>query len=284
MDYNFDTLAQETIDLTKQFDDKFPRKFDGVQLDWLSENEIELEIIDEHHEVASFKENQEYLEPQGPGLAFRIEKGTQTFCIRAALIDKIEYLARDLEQGDRRLYQSLRIEDLKQLREVYTFETETLELAEVIIDQFCNRRFPYQEQGLFNLSDPGFSWWFEEKLGSFQITFQSPGLNNRYHSLGPLGDTMIATKRFNAIFKNLAEFNSFEEIVATPRSISIRHGQKIPEAFNLLKDLLMEGREIADILKFEKSFQDSRDFKTSLFYLKELAYLRQFWLSIEERL
>jgi hypothetical protein len=277
MDLNLDILAQETIDLSKTLDEKFPRQFDGLQLDLLD--------LDHHEqEEGELIDEREYHEPQGPGLAFRIEKGAQTFCIRAALVDQIEYLPNDLEQGDRRLYQALRIDELKQLRDVYTFETETIELAEVIIDQFCNRRFPYHEEDLFNISDPGFSWWLDEKPGAFQIIFQSPGMNGRYQTLGPLGDSTIAARRFQTVFQNLAERETLEEMVATNRLISLKHGANKHDGYTQLLRLIKEGLDISSHLKFNESFKETREHKTILFFLKEFSYLRQFWLSIEERL
>lgn len=273
MDLNLDILAQETIDLSQNLAEEFPRQFDGIQLDLLdieSENNKELD--------------KNYYEPQGPGLAFRIEKGSQTFCIRAALVDKIEYLPEDLEQGDRRLYQALRIDELKQLRDVYTFETESIEMAEVIIDQFCNRRFPYHEEDLFNISDPGFSWWLDERPGSFQIIFQSPGMNGRYQTLGPLGDSVIASRRFNTLFQGLVEKDILEEYVSSSRLISLRHGGIKPKVFTQVLSLIKEGKDISDSLELSESFKQSRDFRTILLFLKEFSYLRQFWLSIEDHL
>lgn len=278
MDLNLDLLAQETIDLSKNMKEGHPRQFDGHQLDLL-----DFEYQEESPEIPAIVDKY-YREPEGPGLAFRIEKGIQTFCIRAALVDQIEYLPRDLEQGDRRLFQALRIDELKQLRDVYTFETDTLELAEVILDQFCNRRFPYQEQDLFNLSDPGFSWWLEEKPGSLQIIFQSPGINSRYESLGPLGDGAIAAKRFKTIFSYLAEKDVLQEYVSTQRSITIKHGIKIPKCFALLRELIVEGKDVVQLLQFNEQFEHSRDARTVQLYLKEFSLLRQFWLEIVDRL
>lgn len=271
MDLNLDQLAQETIHLSKNFKAEFDRQFDGHQLDLLDDTEA---VSDDHL----------YHEPEGPGLAFRIEKGGQTFCIRAALVDKIEYLPKDLEHGDRRLFKALRIDEIQQLRDVYTFETETLEMAEVIMDQFCNRRFPYHEEDLFNISDPGFSWWLQEGPGSLQISFQSPGVGRRFSSIGPLGDSLIAFKRFQTLFHYLQEQGQGGEFIATARGISMNSGRHKSELFDLLRGLIVEGRDVLPHLKFDSQFQGTKEYKTIILYLRELSFLRQFWLEIVDRL
>ena len=47
---------------------------------------------------------------------------------------------------------------------VHWFECESYSQAQIIVDQMMNRRFPYEDEAICNISDPGATWWlYKEK-------------------------------------------------------------------------------------------------------------------------
>ena len=54
-----------------------------------------------------------------------------------------------------------------------TFEVSSRKYLDLIVQVLFNKRFPYQEELVFNISDPGYSWWLEECENGLNIFLNS---------------------------------------------------------------------------------------------------------------
>lgn len=219
--------------------------------------------------------------PEGPGLIFKIERTSGTFCIRAMAASEIATSLEKLLDGDEKLLEKMKIDEAI-FDELYFFETQNLDRAEIIVDQMANRRFPLDEDVLCNISDPGFSWWMSLEEGGFKIYFNSHGLNRakRFMQLGPLGDGSIAALRFSQLEKHLRNLFAIESLKANDKAINLKALNKEDRAFYQFQAIFTDGVG-EDLIEDLARTPEGR---TLYYYLQEIADLRRFWLVIDNTL
>lgn len=256
VNFSLDQLAQETFKINENLGSQFTvdnyEEFEELRK--TSAEEIEKEIFPTTEPIT------------GPGIWFWISKCPGTFCVKGKIVKGGEDHVKH-EAGD---------------EEVYFFNTPDLKTAQFIGKQFLNRRFPIEEDLLCNLSDPGFSWWFNENKNGFEIYFQSHGVFRArdYVRLGQIGDTSIAQKYLNEAFKLLNSIFQIEEFSSTHRQFSIKVQNPDCPKFRQFKNIFLKGEDSFENSLLENEMVDS-NFSN---FLQETALLRKFWLKIEEGL
>ena len=265
---SLDHLARETIDLCHSFQGKNP--FDDNQNNSTISQDCE---ANESFEVSE-------LNLKGAGLAYRIQSSGSTFCLRGMAVDSFEDFYESMNKKEKDVYKALKLsEDEKNSSQVISFPMENRQQAQVVIDQLFNRRFPMEEDVLCNLSDPGFSLWFNRSSESFQIYFKSYGIQREenFLKLGPIADSELMLNRFKKSRDSIFSFFGFTEFSFSPSEVCI----EVPyedEKFKALCDIFEKG----SFERAEKCFIDMEP--TLYFYFKELAITRQFWLEVEKKL
>lgn len=221
-----------------------------------------------------FKEN---TLPHGPGVLYRVEKGTSTFVIRMIEAQDLAETLREIQNAPEN-YQNLRLNPDQV--ELEYFETPNFEMAEVLVETYANKRFPKNEQVLCNLSDPGFNWWLSHTNYSLSIAFKNYRLDNanNYQAIGPLGDSQLMSAKLNqcqAFIRDLFPVGYFfcnENLF----NLEISHGDTFN--FEKLKKIFIDGRSPEEVFNMEK--MENR-YRNALIYLREIAFLRKFWKQIE---
>jgi hypothetical protein len=223
--------------------------------------------------------------PEGPGVIYHVQKTIAVFVIRTLVSKNIreDYL-KILERPED--YPSLRLTDMSGAIQdgLRFFMVENSSEAEIIHDQLHNRRFPFHEEMMCNLSDPGFSWWLTKKPEGFQLSFtMSISDQDENLKLGPLGDRELAIRRFQG-FENLVASagigmniqNEMNRVQFTDCEEFIREE---------LKDLFEFGvvtQTLKDLFKIlAKKTSDHSLLEEIWFYLNELAAMRRFWIQIQ---
>lgn len=276
MDLDFDQLAKETLELSKSSNKKLVdeerERFDF----WASDLPEDPTPLEED----IFETNAMPLAPDGPGLVYRIEKGASTFCVRGFATENIEQTLIDIESGEVVTREKLRIVDELDYDTLNFFETGELALAQVIMDQLFNRRFPIDEDILCNLSDPGFSWWLSSHEDGLEIFFKSHGLNrmDRFLRLGPIGDNAIACLRLNQVADFLRSQFAVNEFSCDDKSFKLFPVNSKSLGYQNFLELLVDGNFPYCI----ENFPNDHVGRTMYFFLKELAFLRAFWINLEE--
>jgi hypothetical protein len=260
---NFDILALETLELTRHLRQ-------AHDLDFLEERFAHFDMREA--EVSSGP----VVIPESSGLVYVVEKGVNTFCVRGFATEDLAQSIDDLQNANRAERARLEVKnEVDWEADLRFFETESIETAQMIVDQLINRRFPRHEDMLCNLSDPGFSWWMRDEGQKLVIYFKSHAVERGLESiqLGPLGDKRIAEQRLSqssAVLSKLfplAEFSVSERVVVISTSVAGHAG------FEAFKNMFSSG---------SNPFAGENYLGPTLYYFfQELASTRRFWLQVE---
>jgi hypothetical protein len=280
--FSFDDFQGDEIDhlLQERHDNhKAPDEMSEDAFDFSNPTEFSEQSVQHAFEVEESRE--ENLGPQGPGLLYRIDKGISTFCLRGLASEDLMWDIEAIERQDVDVMRSLKINEEEQIQEVRFFETDDYPMAETIVDQMINRRFPRQESMLCNLSDPGFSWWMDEGHGKFAIYFQSHGIerDSSLVQLGPLGDPMIAYRRLGRALSVLRRFFPINEYGVTEKVFEISTTNASHQGYEAFANIFLHGE-----FPFQEILSELTGEEHTLFlYLREVAALRRFWLTVQKR-
>ncbi len=251
MSIDFSKLAQETFELNSAQHSE--------------ETEVPEEILSEELYLAS-------------GLIYRIEQSTGTFCVRGIETEDIgNYLEND--QNRDHLFHNLRIVSSEDLDGICYFETETVEIAKKIKNNILNKRFPYDEDMICNLSDPGFSWWMEDGSSSLKIYFKLHGVaSSELYRLGPIGNVNEINKIFNDGMIVIKALFNISEFYCNEKSLGLTVDRESPY-FDIIKGVFLDGLAPVGL----ESFFSMSVYPQMYSYLIELASIRKFWITIENK-
>jgi len=278
---NFDKLARETFDLNQKISDF---KNSEARESFLKETaQSESFDIDALWEVDSVEfEDKDggfnNLVPISPGIIFNLEIGKSTFCIRGFASQNLAQDYDDLILQNRGLRSLIRLSDEASKKEildsVFYFETSCVETAEVLVDQIMNRRFPLQDELLFNISDPGFYWWLQENENEFKISFRTPVIerDKNFECLGPLGDNKISIARFFDLFSLFKKEFGILNLKSDEKTLVFLKSPSDSTKHKNFRKFLSEG---------ENFFSLNEELSPTLFFfIEELTSTRRFWLLI----
>jgi hypothetical protein len=213
----------------------------------------------------------ENLFPESCGLLFYVNKSMNTFSLRLLPARNIrETHAGLLKTADHENEFFLQHEKLSY------FETNYYEVAEIMADQIGNRRFPIYEEDLFNVSDPGNSWWMKEDSNGMKIFFKSHALGpkNDLLKIGPLGDLSVAQRRFPELVKGLKTFIHIESCLGDDKFCEIAVSNESLDFFKEFKKIFTLGAISPEVEVAIKAHLNH----SLYYYLQELAHLRRFWI------
>lgn len=254
------------------------------------------EITKEVAEVAEVVEVEEAVEvesrflPETPGIIYKIDNGSSTFCVRGYSTVNIREAFKELKNPESSKRIVLKYDGVQGFESISFFETKTPELAEAVCEQIINRRFPHQEDALCNLSDPGFSWWMNidqtsaERVdqGKFEIFFRSHGINRaeKYIQLGPIGDGGVAALRMNQARTLLRSSFPISEFSCDDKSFTVASSKPDHLSFISFKNIFLEGVNHTEL----ENFPDNSVGRTLFYYFHELAIVRKFWIEVKTKL
>jgi hypothetical protein len=228
---------------------------------------------------------QERILPETPGVIYKIDNGSSTFCVRGYTASNIREAFNELTNHESVKRIVLKLDKSTGLDSVEFFETKSFELAEAVREQIINRRFPHQEDALCNLSDPGFSWWMnieQESHERFEIFFRSHGINraDKYIQLGPIGDGSVAALRMNQARTLLRSSFPISEFSCDDKSFTVASSKPDHLSFISFKNIFLEGVNLTEL----ENFPDNGVGRTLYYYFHELAIVRKFWIEVKTKL
>lgn len=241
-----------------------------------------------------FGSSQENLPEEGPGVLYHLQKKASTFVLR---IYPSQNLKDDYKNVNKHpnLFPTLRLnESEEEMRDSLNFfECDNFEVARTLREQLGNKRFPLFEENVLNVSDPGDSWWLKLDENKIRILFKLSHTDN-IHSLiklGPLGDTdkyMELFTRLEGYFKMLFPLDEYSSGNGQ-FTISTSDGQSA--CFKEFKELLMSGEMSTDLWEHLRGLEmnsSGGEYLESLqkanYILMELAMIRSFWKTIQDKL
>jgi hypothetical protein len=246
------------------------------------------DIVEEAPEATPEKPElftQERFLPEAPGVIYKIDNSSSTFCVRGYSAVNIRESFKELNDTQSAKRIVLKLGDSPTLDAVEFFETKSFELAEAVREQTINRRFPHQEDALCNLSDPGFSWWMnidETSSDRFEIFFRSHGINraDKYIQLGPIGDGSVAALRMNQARTLLRSSFPISEFSCDDKSFTVASSKPDHLSFISFKNIFLEGVNLTEL----ENFPDNGVGRTLYYYFHELAIVRKFWIEVKTKL
>ncbi|MCB9063176.1 MAG: hypothetical protein H6622_16750 [Halobacteriovoraceae bacterium] len=267
-------LAQTTIDLSDELPSHNP--FDSAEnynntMARIEQNFLQLEnneIVDDRNQI-----------PNGPGLVYRLDKRIGTFCVRGLPTNSIYQTYLKLSFEDKKVIKKLRIETDNDFESISYFETETVRQARAIEQNMLNKRFPYMEDMVCNISDPGFSWWMNAKKSGVHIFFTSHGVQreDQFLKLGPLGGPQKAIEIFKKFYDFLNHVSTLARFSCDEKTLLLESNTQ---------DNLIEGIRnvfIAGEYNLEGiESQYGKDYMQFFDYLRSLSFSRTFWIDIQE--
>ncbi|OUR96413.1 hypothetical protein A9Q84_08660 [Halobacteriovorax marinus] len=275
---DIDFLAKETLALsealkgshgfgqTSLFDDSFTfsRVHESVEIPPVVEEQLP--------DISPF--------PISTGLVFKIDAGVSTFCVRGIVTHDINESINEVMGGNEALSRKLKIQSRSDLSNVHYFETDSIEHAEIIAEYIVNKRFPVHEEMVCNLSDPGFSWWLESNEQGLKVFFkaQSVERDEEYLRLGPIGDRGIAALKFAKCEGLLRKVFSIAEYSSTEKSFEMCPVRSGDLNYEMFRDIFEIGQFNFDFSQLDLTLEDRR----LVLFLKEIAAVRGFWISVEE--
>ncbi len=229
-----------------------------------------------------------------PGFFYNLQKKSSTFVLR---ILPSENLKKDLKNIKKHpdMYPALRLEeDDRSLNEkIQFFECDRFEIAQNIRKHLGNKRFPIFEERVFNISDPGDSWWLEVDGSRLSVHFKLSKTQDisKLIKLGPLGETKYCMDIF-------AKLYGYFKLIFPVGDYSSAHGQlcisttdSYDANFQHFIQLLKTGETSHDfwneLRKLEVNASDPAyldSIQRANYFLMELAFTRHFWRTVQEQL
>jgi hypothetical protein len=231
--------------------------------------------------------------PLAGGVIYTIQKNASTFIVRLIASDN---LSEDFKliQSTPEDYPRLRLisEGQADLTGLRFFETEIAAHNKAIVRELSNKRFPFYEETLCNISDPGFTWWMSDDEHSMEVYFSLSHTHDlsQFKKIGPLGDTRVATENFRnfyLFFSSLFPIGEFSvgrshfKISALPEKVELfRDLVEVFKTGDISLELMLRLEEVERMLQNHQinSFTSAKN------YLLELAAVRRFWGKIQDEL
>ena len=258
---DFSQLSKETMELSEQIGKK--------QLQLLFDENYfcrDISLTDDKEEVPS---------SFGAGIAFFLDKGTGSFCLRGEALSSSELLSNKKELEELNSH-------FRKTEQLHWFGCESYGQAQIIVDQMMNRRFPYEHQMICNISDPGGNWWFERSEEKFSIYFKSMGRAGDLQNIGPLGDLEVAKYQWEKAEQIFEQRETEVELRVQEHSLemSLKSGERNSSTLERVSNIFQKG-----VNSFNKNdFSNSMEELSLFLYINELAQIRKFWLDVEELL
>ncbi len=245
IDYHL--LAKETIELNLSLRGKFQFDFDNQ---------------DQYEAVLAGK----FEYPERPGLIYSIDQNRSTYCVRGLVTENIR--------------QEFRKND--SLKGLGFFETVDTEIAQRIFEKIFNRRFPFQDDLMFNLSEPGLNWFLEHDDTMLKVYFKSYSqVSEEAKKIGPLGEGRRALVMLPQVVDFLKFLFPVVETSCSDKFFYISTSSFADKTFFvLLKNVFLKGRNDFHL----PDCHDLPHLKGINDYLNEIASMRGFWMRIESNL
>lgn len=242
----------------------------------------------------SYNDSEE-LPGQCPGVFYNLEKKVSTFVIR---VFKSSDLSEDYSKilNNPENYPSLRLlsDDGREVREkLKFFECDMEELAEEIRSELSNKRFPIYEENIFNVSDPGDSWWVKVDKSELKVFFKLSRTEcmDELIKLGPLGDTNLAMDKFKKLYGYFRMLFPISDYASAHGQLTIKCENNHDPIFKDFVKIFTEGDSGFDFWEYlrklemnslDKPFIDS--LRQANFFLMQIANMRRFWIEIQKDL
>ncbi len=231
-------------------------------------NNEKIKEIDEFSKENSFSNSS--------GLVYRFFYYPNYYIVKAKVVSELDKAFLLIEEGEIESDFVLQDENEFEAKEqINYFETERIELADIVKDQICNKRQFTNRDLLGGLTDLGNDWWVGFDSKNLIVSYQRYLKRNdlEWIQVGNLGDSFVACHRFSYLKKILESRLSSVKIVNDEKGFYFESSDENKNLESLTR-LFVNG-------EFLSSDLSSILNETSVYYFQELATLRRFFKEIE---
>ncbi|MGK0367077.1 MAG: hypothetical protein ACI9QD_000210 [Thermoproteota archaeon] len=228
--------------------------------------------------------------PNKVGIVYHLQKSSATFVLRSIPCVNMKDLYTDIIAKPEE-FKTLRMDE-RGLECLSFFECDDIDTAQVVHKQLSNRRFLVHEENVCNISDPGFSWWLKPEENGFSFLFNlshTDSMDNLI-KLGPLGDNSSAHAKFQKLYSFFNYLFSVKTFSCSRSGVKMAVESSNCNNFSELMEAFILGEFSFNFLNFledkeiELSENDRPNFRSALFFLKELIITRKLWLKLQSQL
>lgn len=255
-------------------------------------NSSDFNSIEEINSLFNFEDDSVFIIPhESSGLFYKLDKKTSTFIVRCFASEnlKADYYKILANPND---FPTLKInEDYEITDQLSYFECDNLLLAQKIKKNICNKRFPLNEEELFNVSDHSDHWWLTKSETGLSISFKLRVNNANSIKIGALTDSVEFYTKLKSLYGYFKLLFPVDEYSLSESSFKISSTDSTNLIFKGIQDIFTEG-EVEEgfwsyLMDLElRSSQEPylKDLQRANFFLMELANTRKFWKQIEAKL
>ena len=229
-----------------------------------------------------------------PGVLFHLQKKTSTFVIRLQESSNLKEDFKNIMKHPE-FFPSLRMSEGEESFEekLSFFECDNIEVAKMIKDHLSNKRFPMHEEHVFNVSDPGDSWWLrlEENKISVHFKLSQTDKMDGLLKLGPLGNDEYHIEILNKLFGYFKMIFPVGDYSCGSSQWSVTCSEANNLNFENLKLLFSHGETSYDfweiLRRLEQNAKDEsllKSLQQANFYMMKLSCMRHFWKTIQNNL
>ncbi len=271
---DFSKLSEETMELSAKIGPRqqkllFDQEFYDDEVTFHKADDAVFDENDHSHENVTIPTKHD----QGPGIAFFVDIGSGSFCVRGLPVVENNLSKEDLVSLNKHF---------EKASDIQFFPCESIEVAEVISEQMINRRYPLEDNGLVNISDPGATWLIKYDDHSLALYFKSINVADRaIENIGAIGDPQIFRFWWSKISSQMHQSIglSIEEDEKGCQMILRDHNNELAvEYFQMMLKVLLLG-EFSLLEGYFDNIFEQQNINT---FLNELSHSRRFWLKIEE--
>jgi len=228
--------------------------------------------------------------PENSGVIYHVEDKGSVFVIRAI---ESRDISRDfsLFLNDHKILKKLRLLDTENPRECLRFfECDDIFMAQNIVQNLANKRFPLHEEHVMNVSDPGDSWWLRRENNSVSLYFKLCRTESMgdMKKLGPIGDNEQTEEIFKKLYGYFSLIFNIKDYSSQTGSFHITPNDPLDPLYLDFINVFEQGEvgfKLMDHLRMLEDKSDKETFKSSIrranYFLLELAHMRGFWKEIE---
>lgn len=238
-----------------------------------------------------FKQEED-LPEEMPGFLYHLQKKPSTFVIRIYPSKNLRSDYLNIKKHPD-LFPTLRLNEVQgdMIEQLQYFECDRYEFALSIKNNLGNKRFPIFEERIFNISDPGDSWWLKLDDQRITILFKLSHTDDikKLVKLGPLGDPIKTMDILGQLYGYFQMIFPIMDYSSCHGQWSVSCGERDNSNFDYLKQLFLSGETSHELWEYLRRLEFEADSKIVLdslqranYFLMEMSYIRNFWKQIEE--
>lgn len=245
----------------------------------------------ERDSLFNFSDKKVFVAPQETvGLFYTVHKTATTYIVKSIISENLFEDYKGLLTYPEN-YPSLKFDFDEDIQDqLKFFECDSILFAKEIKKQICNKRFPLEEENLFNVSDYSDHWWIHESDNKIELSFKLRSQNLKAIKIEALCEV-------NSLVSEIKELYSYLNLIFPVSEFSIADSKLListkegSERFDAFKEIFISGDAGANFWAYLKDLEERSQEKSYLnavkranFLLLKISSIRRFSVQVASKL